>query len=132
MNKLAVITDDVQVVPARGKWRTTASPVTVYWCGEEIHIEPGFRFNGASIPFPLWWWVSPWDRWVILAACVHDYTYINGMFTRRECDRIFFHLLIHKADQSRWRWQARRRARQARIMYRAVRVFGALAAGRDW
>jgi len=132
MNRLQVITEDVPVTPKRGRWRTTAADVVVIWQHRVIFIAKGFRFDGASIPFFLWWWCSPWDWWVVLAACVHDYLYLYRYFTRRECDRIFLGLLLHKAKQSRWRWLRWRRVNQARMMYKAVRAFGDNAVGADW
>jgi hypothetical protein len=132
MNRLQVITEDVPVKPAVGRWRTTTEAVIVIWMYRVIFIASGFKFDGASIPFFLWWWCSPWDWWVVLAACVHDYLYRHKYFTRRECDRIFYHLLCHKARQSRWRWLRLRRINQARIMYAAVRVRGDNAAGAEW
>ena len=132
MTPLRVITEDVPVIPDHGRIRTTTAGVCVVWRGEEIYIKSGFQFDGASNPFFLWWWVHPWAWWVILAAGVHDYGYRHHLMTRRECDLLFRALLVHKARQSRWRWLAYRRMLQARIMYRAVRQFGAVAAGADW
>ena len=124
MNRLQVITEDVPVTPRRGRYRKTAADVIVIWRGFVVFIPHPFRFDGASVPFFLWWWVHPWDAWVVLAACVHDYTYRYRMFTRAECDLLFREILYHKARQSRWRWLRYRRINQARIMYRAVRTFG--------
>ena len=132
MNTLQVITERVPVATKVGRFRRTTAAVIVIWCGHIIWIPAGFLFDGASVPFFLWWWVHPWDWWVILAACVHDYTYRYRMFTRKECDHIFRLLLIHKARQSRWRWLAYRRMVKARIMWKAVRAFGDNAVGDDW
>ena len=133
MNPLRVITEDVPVIPSRGRVRTTTAGVCVFWRGADIYIKSGFTFDGASLPFFLWWWwCSPWTPWVVLAACVHDYLYRFRYFTRRECDLMFRAILIHKARQSRWRWLAYRRIIKARRMYRAVRQFGDNAVGADW
>jgi len=132
MTPLRVITEDVPVIPSRGRIRKTVNPVYIIWRHRVIYIAPGFEFDGASLPFFLWWWCSPWTPWVVLAACVHDYLYRFRYFTRRECDLIFLAVLIHKARRSRWRWLAYRRMLQARIMYRAVRQFGDNAVGADW
>ena len=122
--QLNVITPDVHVMPSRGRIRTTTEDVIIIWRHRVIYIAAPFAFDGASVPFFLWWWCSPWTPWVVLAACVHDYLYRFGYYNRRGGDRIFLAILVHKAHQSRWRWLAYRRVIQARIMYAAVRSFG--------
>ena len=122
--RLIVVDDRVETYEKSGRWRTLSREVCIIWRGLVICAPAGFRFNGASMPFVLWWWVSPWTPWVTLAACIHDWLYRNRMFTRSECDRIFLALLRQSARQTRWRWLRYRRLVQSRIMYQAVRRFG--------
>jgi hypothetical protein len=107
-------------------------------------IHEGFIFDGASLPFFLWWWVHPHVWWVLPASCVHDYIYRNyalpqmlvtvdgvtRQITRKEADRIFLQLLCLSIDSSgkNRKWRARRK-RRAHIMYLAVRKFGWLYIG---
>ncbi len=112
-------------VTGKGLMRKTACSIVYRWRGQIYVIPMGFEFNGASVPFPLWWWVFPFDEWVICAAAIHDDRYINRTGTRRDADLIFWHALRDAAARlSRYRWQRYRRTVQARIMYRAVRIFG--------
>jgi hypothetical protein len=103
-----------------------------------------FRFDGASIPIPLWLVVAfPFEVWVWIAALIHDWFYryhterwawiLDGdgyrPLTRREVDRIFLHVLvdeinrIYAGDSARRRYQRARRLVRARAMYAAVRRF---------
>ena len=86
----------------------------VWILGFRITVPAGFISDGASIPKYLWSLVgSPFDPMFIVAALVHDYLYDIG-FNRKTADLIFKMLLIHcKVKKSR-----------ARVMYRAVRMFG--------
>lgn len=132
MTSLHIITPDVVVHPAFGRIRKTASAVYIIWRRRVIFIAEGFEFDGASLPFFLWWWCGPWTPWVVLAACVHDYLYRHRYLTRRDCDRVFLELLCFQARRHKWRWLRLRRITQARIMYAAVRQFGDNAVGADW
>jgi len=131
-SRVILVTPDVKTFEKRGRIRTLAKDVFFVWRNIVYKIEAGFKWNGASIPFWLWWWVSPWRWWVRVASCVHDYLYGKRMFTRRECDRIFLQLLLVSIRRSRWRWLRYRRTIQARIMYAAVREWGDNVAGVDW
>ena len=42
-------------------------------------IPEGFEFDGASVPRFFWRIVSPFQPWVIRAACGHDYLYENAI-----------------------------------------------------
>lgn len=110
----------------KGRVRELLEPIEIDYRGRYYRAPAGFRCDGASIPFFLWWWCRPWDAWIRLAAVVHDYLYRLRCTDRRTADRIFLALLIHSARQSRWRWLARMRVRRARVMYLAVRGFGML------
>ena len=132
MKRLVVITPEVKVRPNHGRLRSTVHDVKIIWDGFLILIAHPFEFDGASIPFFLWWWARPWLWWVVLAACVHDFLYRHRWFTRKECDVIFLRLLCYSARKSRWKWLAYRRMLKARVMYRAVRICGAAHAGADW
>ena len=124
MNTLQVITESVHVRPDRGRIRKLTAAVIVRWRGVAIVVPSGFEFDGASVPFFLWWWVSPWRQWVVLAACVHDYLYRTRMLPRDEADHVFKLLLYHKARQTKSRWLRYRRIMKARVMYAAVRWRG--------
>jgi len=107
-------------------------------------VRSGFRFDGASVPIPLWFIVAfPFAPWVWIAALIHDWFYryhaerfawiLDGdgyrPLTRREVDRIFLHVLvdeidrIYAGDSARRRYQRARRLVRARAMYAAVRRF---------
>jgi hypothetical protein len=112
-------------VTGRGLMRKTSCDIVYRWRDLAYVITMGFEFNGASVPFPLWWWVYPFDKWVICAAAIHDELYESHRVSRRDADLIFWHALRDGAVRlSRCRWRRRRRIINARIMYRAVRVFG--------
>lgn len=84
--------------------------------GDRINVELGFKTDFASVPRPLWWWLSPWGKHGN-AAVIHDYLYWTQTRTRKEADDIFFEAMtvldVPSFDK--------------RLMYWAVRIFGALA-----
>jgi hypothetical protein len=96
----------------------------------------GFRWNGCSVPPVLHWWHHPLTHWTAPASALHDETYRRKDISRREADSLFLAALVYDARRmypvlARSGWRRRfqrcrlaRKLRQARIMYRAVRVFG--------
>ncbi len=132
MQSFVPVTKYAITYESSGRWRTLAAPVYFLYRGITFCIPAGFRWNGASVPWLLWWWVSPWTRWVVLASCVHDWLYGNKRLPRRDADRIFLQLLLIEARRCRWRWRRYHLTVRARIMYQAVRQFGDLVAGADW
>lgn len=80
-----------------------------------IQVNPGFDFDGASIPRALWSVVgSPMTDGYQRAGCLHDALYASEYFPREVCDMLFL-----KAMESDGVGYLKRRA-----MYRAVRAFG--------
>lgn len=55
-----------------------------------VHVMPGFRTDGASIPRPLWpLFGSPYDPDVVAAAIGHDAMYRGRIVPRRDADAAF-------------------------------------------
>lgn len=53
-------------------------------------VEPGYIFDGASIPRPFWWWTTPTGE-AFLAGLIHDKDYDgSARITRREADAKFY------------------------------------------
>ena len=117
--------------------------------GTWLCVHSGFRFDGASIPIPLWLVIAfPFAPWVWVAALIHDWFYryhnleiawvMDGdhyrPVTRAEADRAFYHVLIaeinriYAGDSARMRIRRARRLWRARAMHQAVRKF----AGAVW
>jgi len=62
----------------------TLSPAVI------VTIDPGFDFDGASIPRALWGVVgSPLTGLYVKAALLHDGLYASELFGRYVCDSIF-------------------------------------------
>ena len=108
--------------------------------GTWLLVQSGFRFDGASIPFPLWPIVAfPFAPWVWIAALIHDwfYRYHAEQFawvwcadvcrlrplTRREVDRIFLHVLVSEINRLFHGDTNRRRIIRARLMWRARAMY---------
>jgi hypothetical protein len=101
-----------------------------------------FRWNGASVPPSLHWWQDPYAEWVLAASAWHDEAYHRCDIPRLEADGLFRAALYHDARRlypvvatGGWRlryerFRLARKLRQARIMYAAVRTFGAAFWGR--
>ncbi len=91
----------------------------------EVTIPKDFEFDLASIPRFFWRFVAPFEL-SIAAPLIHDYLYRyqgkipskyisdDHIFTRKQADKIFLHLMI---DEGVPNWKAK-------IAYRAVRIFG--------
>jgi hypothetical protein len=96
-----------------------------------------FRWNGNSVPDLLHWWSDPFQDWTREGSALHDDAYHRCDIPRLEADRLFRAALYHDARRlypvvatgglRRWieRRRLARKLRQARIMYAAVRTFGA-------
>jgi hypothetical protein len=84
--------------------------------GDTIIVPDGFKTDFASVPRPLWWWLSPWGKHGN-AAVIHDFLYWMQTRPRRAADDIFLEAMtvleVHSFDK--------------RLMYWAVRIFGGLA-----
>ncbi|MGI9335732.1 MAG: DUF1353 domain-containing protein [Gammaproteobacteria bacterium] len=57
--------------------------------GVPIPVEAGFRFDGASIPRFLHWYMHPFDARIVKAACLHDKLYKQGI-SRLMADIVLF------------------------------------------
>lgn len=83
-----------------------------------VLIEPGYTFDGASIPRFAWSFIgAPFEPDLILAACIHDWfcehSHENGNYQDRVIGDAVFFWLLAKAGVPRWRRVA---------MYLAVRL----------
>lgn len=60
-----------------------------------IVVPKWFVFDGASIPRVFWTIIGhPMQTKVIKAACLHDYLYINKIYSRKRSDVIYFEALL--------------------------------------
>lgn len=90
----------------------------VYTRGSQtISVNPGFDFDGASVPQVLWsFGLSPMTGGYQRAACLHDAMYSAEIFDREVCDKIFLEAM--KSDNVSYF--------KRMSMYFAVRIFGKL------
>jgi hypothetical protein len=80
-----------------------------------IMINPGFEFNGASIPRFFWRVIGhPFQNKFAIAALFHDALYTSHLFDKATSDKIFYELLLWQ-NNSKWR---------SKTMYTAVKRFG--------
>ena len=80
-----------------------------------VHVMPGFRTDGASIPRLLWFvFGSPYDPEIMAAAIAHDALYRGEIVPRKDADSIFREMM-EKCGIKRWK---RRR------IWLGVRLFG--------
>jgi hypothetical protein len=78
-----------------------------------ITVPQGFRTDCASVPrVPLAYWLA--GDTAHASAVLHDWLYRHGACTKRQADDVFAEAM--QAEGVRW-WRAR-------LMYRAVRMFG--------
>ena len=89
---------------------------------ETIYVVPNrFYTDFATIPRPLWFLISPFDSTYRLSATLHDYLYfLRGdepyEFPRLDCDLCFLRAMRSEGASGI----------RATIVYRAVRIFGAV------
>ena len=84
--------------------------------GNSIDVPAGFMTDFASVPRLLWAILPRWGKYGN-AAVIHDYCYWEQSRSRKESDRIFREAMdVLKVP-----------AFTARLMYRAVRLFGYFA-----
>lgn len=84
--------------------------------GWGIKVPAGFVTDFASVPRFFWRLLPPTGEYG-KAAVVHDYLYRYGTVTRAEADRVFLEAMA-ELGVSRF---------TRKVMYRAVRLFGAAA-----
>lgn len=82
--------------------------------GISFSVLKGFGCDGSSVPRIFWGIVgSPTTGPNMLAGIIHDYLYRYQVLPRKDCDKVFFKVLL-ELKKPRW---------QAWLMYRAVRIF---------
>ena len=133
------------VAPRRDLFRFTGWPLTVEYvdgrrwrvhqdiayrtaAGEVSTVRAGFVFDFASIPRLFWPLIPPAGdgrNLYGLAAAWHDWLCVHRKIggrpiTRKEADALFLEIMLYVGV----------RRRLARVMYRAVRLFGSLVSVR--
>ena len=90
-------------------------PATVSGWDVTVHVMPGFRTDGASIPRLLWpIFGSPYDPDIIAAAIGHDALYRGRIVPRRDADNAFRDMMEANGIP----------ARKRRRIWLGVRLFG--------
>ena len=80
-----------------------------------VHLKPGFRTDGASIPRILWRvFGSPYDPDIFPAAIAHDALYRGEIVERKDADAAFLRMMEESGVPERKR----------RLVWRGVRWFG--------
>ena len=80
-----------------------------------VHLKPGFRTDGASIPRLLWRvFGSPYDPDIFPSAIGHDGLYRGEIVPRKDADRAFLWMMEKSGVPEKKR----------RLIYRGVRWFG--------
>ena len=80
-----------------------------------VHLKPGFRTDGASIPRLLWHvFGSPYDPDIFPSAIGHDALYRGEIVPRKDADRAFLKMMEKSGVPEKKR----------RLIYRGVRWFG--------
>jgi len=87
--------------------------------GRVIIVPEGFKYDKASVPRAVWWYIPRDDAQIEQAAKFHDWLYENQKIegewmTRKEADQIFLKIL--KSEGMRWS--------KRRMVYLAVRSGG--------
>lgn len=80
-----------------------------------VVVPDGFVYNGASVPRIFSSLIPRFGGRYDRAICLHDYLYSAGFLARKDSDKLFYEAL--RSDKVRWV--------QSRILYYAVRIFGA-------
>lgn len=91
-------------------------PATVEGAWEVVvHVAPGFRTDGASIPRLLWRvFGSPYDPDIFAAAIGHDALYRGRIVPRKDADVAFLKMMARSGVP----------VKKRRLIYRGVRWFG--------
>ncbi len=80
-----------------------------------VHVKPGFKTDGASIPRLLWRvFGSPYDPDIFPSAIGHDALYRGEIVPRKDADRAFLKMMEKSGVPKKKR----------RLIYRGVRWFG--------
>ena len=98
-----VLTEDYYFPATVGEWNVV------------VHVMPGFRTDGASIPRLLWpIFGSPYDPDIMAAATGHDAMYRGRIVPRKDADRAFSNMMAANGIRT---WKRRR-------IWLGVRLFG--------
>jgi hypothetical protein len=90
-------------------------PATVGEWDVVVHVLPGFRSDGASIPRFFWRLLgSPYDPDIIVEAIAHDALYRGEIVPRKDADAAFLRLMEEYGV----------RKRRRRAIWIGVRLFG--------
>lgn len=123
----------VTPMPDGRRWRLFKSftyHIHSKYSQDYIRVPEGFITDFASIPWLFWTFLPAWGKYG-KAAVIHDCLYQNGgiehpvsrgcswikIITRKEADTIFYEAMLVSGTKP---WKAK-------VMYRAVRLFGWLA-----
>ena len=80
-----------------------------------FNIPYGFQTDLASVPRPLWSFVSPFDARLIGASIMHDYLYSGKEgVSRKFADDVFYNQLVHDGSSKVKAW----------VFWSGVRMFG--------
>ena len=80
-----------------------------------VHVKPGFKTDGASIPRLLWRiFGSPYDPDIFAAAIAHDALYRGEIVPRKDADAAFLRMMEESGVPEKKR----------RLVWRGVRWFG--------
>ena len=114
--------------PLRGRWTYNKKGKEAYHLEEPfkyyvghlgskdfIEVFVGFETDFASVPRLFWGVIPPYGVHG-KAAVIHDFLYYKKNRPRKECDKIFLEAMLVSGVKE---WKAK-------VMYRAVRVFGAI------
>lgn len=82
------------------QWKTVEGFDLWLPSGDHIHVPKNFRYDKASVPRLVWWYLPRDDRSVAVAALIHDYLYVtqkigSEWILRGTADDIFYDLLRH-------------------------------------
>lgn len=102
----------ISLTPKGNKWEVEED-YQVSVLNTTIKIKKGFVSDLASIPRIMWVIFPPFGRYTE-ASVVHDYLYSTSEMKRKQCDNVFFALMIENNVNYV----------TAKIMYYAVRLFG--------
>lgn len=72
----------------------------------KVTVPAGFRYDGASVPRLLWWWIPPFDPRIFRAATIHDQLYWEQTTERAIADAIFLSIMALDGMPRLKRWAA--------------------------
>lgn len=96
------------------KWKTVEDFTLTTPDGLQLFIPKGFKYDKASVPRAVWWYIPRDHKQTVIAALVHDFLYEYRLLSRKQSDQIFYDLLR----------LAGMRYTKAKMAYWAVRAGG--------